>query len=312
MKIPENFLDGEIRNSFYVERMMKRVWAAQLEVLHDVDALCRKHHIQYFADWGTLLGAVRHKGFIPWDDDMDITMKRPDYIRFCKIASEEMEGYDIINIHTDSTWSNMLTRIVNGRTISIDEDHLAKFHGCPWVIGLDIFPLDYVAPVQEEDELLCNMISIVGVLGQKIIQEENTEEECADTIKDIEKMCAVKFDYNRPLGQQLLELAENLGMMYTEQEASQIALMSDHAGPRPADVYPKELYADSIEMPFEYTTIPVPVGYHDILKQKYGEDYMVPTIGGGSHEYPFYKKQKLLLYEKLGPKIEAWHRIVKW
>ena len=58
MQIPDNFLKGEIRNSFYVENMMKSVWAAQIEVLNEVDKLCKKHGIQYFADWGTLLGAV--------------------------------------------------------------------------------------------------------------------------------------------------------------------------------------------------------------------------------------------------------------
>ena len=84
MCVPDNFLEGEIRNSFYVESMMKKVWAAQLEVLHEIDRICKKHNITYFADWGTLLGAVRHKGFIPWDDDMDITMKRQDYIKFAR------------------------------------------------------------------------------------------------------------------------------------------------------------------------------------------------------------------------------------
>ena len=92
MNVPESFFKGEIRNSFYVEKLMKKVWAAQLEVLHDVDMLCKKHNIQYFADYGTLLGAVRHKGFIPWDDDMDISMKREDYTKFCEIAQKELAG----------------------------------------------------------------------------------------------------------------------------------------------------------------------------------------------------------------------------
>ncbi len=65
MNIPDGFLEGEIRNSFYVETMMKKTWAAQLKVLSVVDEICKKNNIQYFADWGTLLGAVRHKGYIP-------------------------------------------------------------------------------------------------------------------------------------------------------------------------------------------------------------------------------------------------------
>lgn len=62
---------------------MKHAWAAQLEVLNDIDKACTENGIQYFAEWGTLLGAVRHHGFIPWDDDMDICMKRADYEKFC-------------------------------------------------------------------------------------------------------------------------------------------------------------------------------------------------------------------------------------
>ena len=68
--------------------------------------------------------------------------------------------------------------------------------------------------------------------------------------------------------------------------------MGDHAGPRPLDVYPKEYYSESIYVPFEYTTIPVPIGYENILKRKYGEDYMIPYLGGTNHEYPFYRKQQ--------------------
>ena len=78
MNIPDNFLQGEVRDGFYVENMMKRAWAAQMEVLKDVDVFCKKHNITYYAEWGTLLGAIRHKGFIPWDDDIDIRMKRED------------------------------------------------------------------------------------------------------------------------------------------------------------------------------------------------------------------------------------------
>lgn len=98
-------------------------------------------------------------------------------------------------------------------------------------------------------------------------------------------------------------MSERLRMMYKENESDKLALMSDHAGPRPLDVYPKEYYSEAIEMPFEYTTIPVPVGYDAILKQKYGENYMTPIIANSSHEYPFYNKQKRELYSQMGIKI---------
>ena len=67
---PESYFEGEERNGFYIEPMMKRAWAAQIEVLLEVQKVCEKNEIQYFAEYGTMLGAVRHKGFIPWDDDI--------------------------------------------------------------------------------------------------------------------------------------------------------------------------------------------------------------------------------------------------
>ena len=305
MKIPERYLEGEIREGFYVESMMKKTWAAQMEVLAQVDRVCREYDIQYFADWGTLLGAVRHKGFVPWDDDMDITMKRPDYNKFCLIAEEQMPGLNIINVHTEPGWDSLASRIVNGRRIRYDKEHLEKFHGCPYVIGLDIFPLDYVAPTEEEDELQCGMIRILDIFGQMVTPGNQNDPEVLANIHAIEEQYGVQFDYNSdvPMSVQILSLSERMRMIYTDADSDKIALMTDHAGPRPLDVYPKEYYSDSIYVPFEYIEVPIPVGYDAILRQKYGDEYMVPYIGGTNHEYPFYNKQKRTLYSQLGIEI---------
>ena len=300
MNIPGGYLNGEIRDGFYVESTMKKAWAAEIEVLNEVDRICRQHDIKYFADWGTLLGTIRHKGFVPWDDDMDITMKREDYTRFCQIVRQEQGELEIINFHTDPEWKDMLSRVINGRSVNYTEEHLRKYHGFPYVAGLDIFPLDYVAPTEEEDKLQCSMISIVEAFSANIRNNTATPEEIEQTTKDIEQMCGVKFNNLEPLATQLLKLGERLSMMYTDEESQAVALMGDHAGPRPLDVYPKEYYSESIYMPFEYTTIPVPVGYEKILIQKYGENYMIPYLGGTNHEYPFYRKQQREVYRQMG------------
>lgn len=300
MNIPEGYLNGEIRDGFYVESTMKKAWAAEIEVLNEVDRICRQYDIQYFADWGTLLGTIRHKGFVPWDDDMDITMKREDYTRFCQIVRQEQGELEIINFHTDPEWKDMLSRVINGRSVNYTEAHLDKYHGFPYVAGLDIFPLDYVAPTEDEDKIHCSMISIVEAFSANIRNNTATPEEIEQTTKDIEQMCGVKFNNLEPLATQLLKLGERLSMMYTDEESQAVALMGDHAGPRPLDVYPKEYYSESIYMPFEYTTIPVPVGYEKILIQKYGENYMIPYLGGTNHEYPFYRKQQREVYRQMG------------
>ena len=177
---------------------------------------------------------------------------------------------------------------------------MKKYHGFPYIAGIDIFPLDYVAPTKEEDELQCNMISIVGSFADVVRRADTSQEEKVQVKKEIENLCGVKFNDTEPLSAQLLKLTERLAMMYSEEESHAVALMGDHAGPRPLDVYPKEYYSESIYVPFEYTTIPVPIGYENILKRKYGEDYMIPYLGGTNHEYPFYRKQQRQEYIQRG------------
>ena len=78
LEFPREYFIDEVRDGFYVNGLMKRCWAAQLEALNDIAGVCEKYQIRWYADFGTLLGAVRHGGFVPWDDDIDICMFRED------------------------------------------------------------------------------------------------------------------------------------------------------------------------------------------------------------------------------------------
>ncbi|SFL40782.1 lipopolysaccharide cholinephosphotransferase [Lachnospiraceae bacterium KH1T2] len=96
MKIDADFFRDEVRNGFYIPAPIKQAWAANLEVLAEIDRICIKYNIEYFADWGTLLGAVRHGGFVPWDDDLDIGMKRAEYVKFRAVADKELPDNYVI------------------------------------------------------------------------------------------------------------------------------------------------------------------------------------------------------------------------
>ena len=74
MQFPDSFFEDEVRNGFFVPSLMKRAWAAQLEVLEEIKRICAKYQIHWFADRGSLLGAVRHGGYISLDHDLDIFM----------------------------------------------------------------------------------------------------------------------------------------------------------------------------------------------------------------------------------------------
>ena len=90
MQFEREFFYDEVRDGFYIPGMMKRLWGAELTILSEVDRICKKHEIPYYADGGTLLGAVRDGQFIPWDDDIDIMMLREDYNRFVQVVQQEL------------------------------------------------------------------------------------------------------------------------------------------------------------------------------------------------------------------------------
>lgn len=143
MEFPDTYFEDEVREGFYIPSLMKRAWAAQMEVLEMVGNICKKYHIRYFAEWGTLLGAVRHKGRIPWDDDIDICMLREDYDKFCEVVEDELPDECLFwDYRKTKGYTNTVGRIINSKVHVQEYELLEKYHGFPYVAGIDIFWLD--------------------------------------------------------------------------------------------------------------------------------------------------------------------------
>lgn len=295
----KNFFQGEWRSDFYVQSEMKRVWAAQIEILVEIDRICQENGIEYFADWGTLLGTIRHEGFIPWDDDIDISMKRADYLRFYKIAKEELSKKQlrIMSIYDDDKprWDQPFMRVSNG-SVPGEKKRMQEYHGCPYVVGIDIFPLDYLPSDQaERDVLLCLLRQMIALRG--LIRVDGDKEDIKNLMEEIERNCQMTFDRDGDILIQLLRLIDKCSMLYSCDECDELvdyAFWAQDNGRR-VD-FNKEWFRDSIRMPFENITIPVPVDYDLVLKATYG-DYMKPVKNSAGHNYPFYKEQKQALEE---------------
>ncbi len=296
MKFPENYFEDEVREGFFVTSMMKRCWAAQLQVLEDVDTLCQKYNIKYYGDCGTLIGAVRHGGFIPWDDDLDICMLREDYELFLKHAHELPEFYSIMNWRETDDWNETFARIVNTDRIRFDEEFMEYFHGFPYSAGLDIFVLDYMykdPELEEERRLRAEMYMQVANMAQVRLDDE-----CKELIASVEKMCNVKIDYNKPVHKQIRRLAECAITEVTRKDADKVCFMAAWIEYHSC-FWDKKFCDQMMRVPFENTTIPIPVAYDAILKAHYG-DYMKVNRSGGAHDYPCYAKQEKVLTEKYG------------
>lgn len=294
MEFSVDFFRDEVRCGFYIPTAIKQAWAAELEVLDAIDRICAKHGIRYFADWGTILGAVRHGGFVPWDDDLDICMLRDDYIRFKQVADAELpEGYVIHDYERQEDHWLFLARVVNNKKICFEPEYLNKHHNFPWLAGVDIFVKDYLymdpAKEKERDDEIMHILAV----ADGIVDGSLSKEAVDIWLKKFEQKYGLKIQStlsSRAKGIELYRLAEQQMSRVKAEETDlvgQIFPMILKGGLGQA----KRFYEESIRLPFENTTIPVPASYDTILRSRYGDYLTIRKVWTG-HDYPFFEGQK--------------------
>lgn len=124
------------------EKKLRRLQLTELEILKEVSSICEKYNLEYYLIGGTLLGAVRHKGFIPWDDDLDIAMPRDDYEKFIVICESNLKSdYYLESYRNDYNYWIPFSKMRKNNTLFVEKDtqHMVCHNG----IFIDIFPLDY-------------------------------------------------------------------------------------------------------------------------------------------------------------------------
>ena len=120
--------------------LLRKVQLVQLEIAKEVKRVCEENDIQYFLDSGTLLGAIRHKGFIPWDDDLDLGMVRAEYDKFLKIAPQKLSPkYKLITWEKEQEYPHQFCKIMKIGTTYLEE---AQKGNATSGIFVDIFPYD--------------------------------------------------------------------------------------------------------------------------------------------------------------------------
>lgn len=308
LQFPEDYFQEEVRCGFTVSETMKRYWAAQMEVLQTVMEICENHGLTYYAFWGTLIGAVRHKGFIPWDDDIDIAMKREDYIKFLRIAGKELPaGWHMRSIYEDEKWTQYHSIVTNELVVDVSEERLSRFHGCPFVAGVDVFPLDYYPRDRQAAGVQKSLLGMIHAVVTSVkylhtdmrdaAQEEIREarEAVEEGLVELEKACGVCLDRSKPLENQLLRLFDGISMMYGPEEADLLTSYPDYMKGR--DFLLQKEWLGTASLPFETMMLTVPSDSDKVLRAYYG-DYMVFEKNTQAHEYPLYKKELAMLHER--------------
>lgn len=143
IQLPESFFHEEVRDGYLVSAKTKELWAVQLDILNEFDRVCKKYKLKYILDFGTLLGAIRHKGYIPWDDDVDVSMLREDYDKLMEIGPSEFKyPYFLQNQCTEKKFDGATTKLRRSDTTCLLTQNIKYHASYNQGIYIDIFVYD--------------------------------------------------------------------------------------------------------------------------------------------------------------------------
>lgn len=250
-----------MNESDFITRSIQQV---ELNILNEFVKLCEKHTLKYFLYGGTLIGAVRHKGFIPWDDDIDIAMPREDYEKFLEIGKKELPSHLFLQHHTTDKGYYLLFAKVRDNNSTFIEDgtrHINMHKG----IYIDIFPLD----TMPENKLLRIIeISVLRVLCRIFAVKKLYYSSCLSIYKKIKLFI---FKYMPVNSDFIIYICDRICKSDMNKNSRYIGDLTH--SPSEKRVYKKAWFDETMKFEFESVQFDGPAGYHEYLKYYYG-DYM--------------------------------------
>ena len=265
--LKREFFNEEIMDDFLVTEKRKKIWAVELDLLLAIDAVCRKYDLHYYLFWGSLLGAVRHKGFIPWDDDTDIVLTRGDYEKLLKHKDEFEDPYFFQTPYTDDGYYYSHAKLRNSNTSAIDYPFL--YQGFNLGIFVDILPLDLIEESDNGKERF-KRIAELNVLNSTAMRLSNPNL----TEKDRNRVEA--YPGGNPF--ERYEEIQKLSKYDNGLDSRRVSVFAATVYGFERDVFFREDFADSVYADFLGYCFPIPIGYDRILRTAYGNYTDLPPI----------------------------------
>lgn len=293
IQLPDKFLDAEIRDGYQVTAKMKRVWAVELDLLCEFQRVAEKYGFKYIANGGTMLGAVRHGGFIPWDDDIDLMMMRDEYDKLCKIAPKEFRHpYFFQTEYTDPGSLRCHAQLRNSETTAIlSSEKNGHFHFNQGIF-IDIFPLDAVP----DEEYLFDSTSKTAMRYYNYMNHfasvsthyKKERLSCKSILK------AILYTFGKPifsfLSRYYFKKYEKICERFNGMRTNKISLYC--WGYKYKKLHrSREDHEETIMMPFEFLKIPVCKNYDHALTEVFG-DWHKFVIGGSIHQNILFDTEK--------------------
>ena len=248
------------------ENDIRKCQKASLDILLEFQQACERQGLQYYLTAGTLLGAIRHRGFIPWDDDIDVAMARKDYDRLAELCFHP--EYFLQNHRTESHYPYCFTKLRKNGTYAKEKwlSVIPMNQG----IYIDIFPLD-ICP--DSDFLGRLFFKVIELLNSGLLARESTEFHCGY----MKWYMRFLFQIVRRLPNRILFwIRESIRVLFRNISSGKRLCTVNGSHGYPREVYQREWFSQTIEMEFEGYMFQAPIGWDELLRNMYG-DYRIPV-----------------------------------